>query len=419
MTSDEKRSVFAGLYGNALEWYDFLLYANFAPVFARYFFPMEVPFLSLLATFAVFALGFLVRPLGGILLGLYADRLGRRQALVISVCTMTASTLAIALLPGFNTMGIMAPLLFVGLRMIQGIAVGAELPGSTTFLVEHMSEKHRGFAGSLILTTAFIGTLTGALVASLLSHAFSASFMLSMGWRIAYLFGALLGLIGIYLRLKSIDPAIYSHNRTDKASPIRSLLSTHRQELLFATFLTSILAIGNYLLIAWLTTFLVETRKFPLSEALSINVIGMLTLTLLIPFMGWLSDKLGRRPVFLAGALGLAVLIFPLFWLLLEKNWWHILFAAMVFAALLAPLNATVPTMLAEMFPTAMRATGVAAGYNLGQALFGGTLPMVAFALVEYTGNVYAPAFYVLAFAAIALLVICMHRETAHASLPA
>nr|WP_244946888.1 MFS transporter [Legionella israelensis] len=413
MKSNEKRSVIAGLYGNALEWYDFLLYASFAPLFARLFFPANEAFVSLIATFSVFAIGFLMRPIGGMLLGHLADHAGRRKALIVSVTTMTAATALIAVLPGYHQLGIWAPVLFSLLRMIQGLAVGGELPGSATFLIEHMFANRRGFAGSLVLSTAFLGIFTGSLTASLLSAIFSYEMLYHWGWRLAYLLGAVLGMFGIYLRLKSVEsPSFLKQVKPSSDWPVKLIFTQYRKPLLLAVIFTSIMALGNYILIAYVTTFLVRMEHFVFHEAVVINFIALFFLTLLIPLMGWLSDVVGRKPVFLTGLAGLLLFIFPVFSLLLSGHWGKALLAELLLSAVLAPLNATVPTILAEMFPTSVRASGTSIGYNIGQAVFGGTLPLVALTLTEITGNHYAPAWYVLIWVLLVLISSRYLKET-------
>ncbi len=412
MENSKRKSIFAGLYGNTLEWFDFLLYANFTPLFAQLFFPSNEYFVSLLLTFGVFSVGFFMRPLGGVLLGHYADHIGRRKTLILSMSIMTFSTACIALVPDFNSIGILSPLLFVFFRLIQGIAVGGELPGSTTFLIEHMADHRRGFAGSLVLSTAFLGIFLGSLTASLLSVLLTEDTLRTWGWRLAYLIGAALGLIGIYLRLTSVEPATFLHTKHTTELPAKIVFRAHRRKLLFAILFTSILAMSNYLLIAYITSFLVKSEGFLLKDALVANFIALLVLTALIPLMGLLSDYLGRKPIFLLGALGIFIFIYPLFILFLSGNWWHILAGEIVLAIILAPLNATVPTILAEMFPTAVRASGVSIGYNIGQAVFGGTMPLVSLTLVELTGNKYAPALYILFWVVVAIIAARNTQET-------
>lgn len=398
MNRNERKSVVAGLYGNALEWYDFLLYASFAPLFAVIFFPSDVPFVSLIATFGVFALGFIMRPIGGALLAHYADSLGRRKTLIFSVTIMTAATLGIAILPNYTSAGIIAPLLFTVLRLMQGMAVGGELPGSTAFLVEHMFANRRGLAGSLVLCTAFLGIFLGSLTASILSAMLSPQHLLDWGWRYAYLLGGVLGIYGIYLRIKSSESTAYLQAEIVHEMPAKIICKQYKVKLLLSVLFTSIMALGNYILIAYVTTFLVKNEGFLLSDALLINLFALMLLTLLIPLMGYLSDSWGRKTILLTGLVGMFVLIFPCFWLFISGNWWYALYGELLLSMLLAPLNATVPTIIAEMFPTSVRASGISLGYNLGQALFGGTLPLVALTLIEMTGNLYSPAWYVFIF---------------------
>ncbi|HHT0594232.1 TPA: MFS transporter [Legionella anisa] len=412
MDPTKRKSIFAGLYGNTLEWFDFLLYANFTPLFAQLFFPSDEYFVSLLLTFGVFSVGFFMRPLGGILLGHYADQIGRRKTLILSVSIMTSSTACIALIPDFNSIGIIAPVLFIFFRLIQGIAVGGELPGSTTFLIEHMADHRRGFAGSLVLSTAFLGIFLGSLTASLLSVLLTENTLLAWGWRLAYLIGAFLGLIGIYLRITSVEPATFLKAQHTTELPAKIVFFGYTRKLVLAIIFTSIMAMSNYLLIAYITSFLVKSEGFLLKDALVANFIALLVLTLLIPLMGLLSDYFGRKPIFLLGALGIFIFIYPLFILFSSGIWWQILLGEIVLAIILAPLNAAVPTMLAEMFPTAIRASGVSIGYNIGQAVFGGTIPLVSLTLVELTGNKYAPAFYILFWVIIAIIAARFARET-------
>lgn len=412
MNRKEWLSISAGLYGNALEWYDFLLYASFAPLFSKIFFPSQIPFISLMATFSVFAIGFIMRPIGGAILAHYADYAGRRKALILSMIIMTSSTTAIAFLPGFYTAGIAAPILFTLLRLLQGMAVGGELPGSTAFLIEHMDDHRRGLAGSLILSTAFLGIFAGSLTASLLSNTFSDSYLLYWGWRYAYLFGGILGIFGIILRIKSLESAAFLAAEVIHELPAKRVFTQYKFSLMMAIIFTSLMAIGNYILIAYVTTFLVKTEAFLLADALVINLFALMTLTLLIPLMGYCSDIFGRKPVLMSGIIGMMVFIFPCFWLFMSGNWWYVLLGQLMLSFILAPLNATIPTIIAELFPTSVRASGISIGYNLGQAVFGGTLPLVALALIEFTGDKLAPAWYVFGFSLLVFTTWFYLKET-------
>ncbi|CZI53838.1 TPA: MFS transporter [Legionella pneumophila subsp. pneumophila] len=412
MKQNTKHSIIAGLYGNALEWYDFLLYASFAPVFAEIFFPSKIYFVSLIATFSLFAIGFIMRPIGGLLLGHYADHVGRRKALILSMSVMTISTALIAVLPDFNSWGIIAPLLFSILRLIQGLAVGGELPGSTTYLIEHMFQQSRGLAGSLVLSSAFLGIFIGALTASIFSTLFTGDSLLNWGWRYAYLLGGILGILGIYLRIKSFESPTFLKDKHTAELPAKVVFTRFKQQLFLSVIITSILAMSNYVLIAYVTTFLVKSEYFLLKDALLINLIALALLTVLIPLMGFLSDVVGRKPIFLIGLFSLCILIFPFFWLLLSGNWWKVLCSELLLAIALAPINATVPTIIAEMFPTSVRASGISISYNIGQALFGGTMPLVAFTLIELSSNKMAPAWYLFLWILIVIPITISIRES-------
>lgn len=412
MNRNERMSVIAGLYGNALEWYDFLLYASFAPLFATLFFPSDVPFVSLIATFGVFALGFVMRPIGGVVMGHYADIAGRRTVLIYSMLIMTLATTGIACLPDFSTAGLIAPVLFTGLRLLQGMAVGGELPGSTAFLIEHTFANYRGFAGSLVLGTAFLGIFLGSLTASILSAAFDYSFLLNWGWRLAYIIGGLLGVLGIYLRMQSKETSAFLKASITEELPAKVVFTRYKLELFLSVVFTSIMALGNYILIAYVTTFLVKSQGFTLASALWINLLALMLLTLCIPIMGYCSDLFGRRIILMSGLMGIFVFIFPCFLLFQSGDWWYTLAGELLLSLIIAPLNATVPTVIAEMFPTAVRTSGISIGYNIGQALFGGTLPLVAIALIELTGDTLAPAWYVFSFNVLVFVAWMFLRET-------
>ncbi len=414
MKNDKFRDIIAGLYGHTLEWYDFLLYASFAPIFAKVFFPTKNDFVSLLTTFAVFSVAFLMRPVGGVIIGHFADKVGRRKALILTVSAMSCVTFLIGCLPGFSYLGIASPILFIALRLIQSLIVGGELPGSATFLIEHTGkEKKSGLVSSFIFATATFGIAVAALTAAGLSELIPAPHFTDWGWRIAYWLGAALGLIGIYLRLHSRETEDFLTMTTKEKLPIKVILTEHKYALLGSVIYTAILASGNYLVIAYVTTYLIRIENFSTNAAFAINAVSMLAMTLFIVTFGYISQLVNAKRLFLLGVTSVVILIFPIFYLLSRGNVFYALCAELLIALVLSPINATLPTLLTHLFPTEVRASGVSLGYNLGQGLFGGTFPMIGLALVELTANKFSPAWYLFSWGVIVLIMIrcCRFKE--------
>lgn len=408
------KDIIAGLYGHALEWYDFLLYASFAPIFAKIFFPTHDDFVSLLTTFAVFSIAFIMRPIGGVLIGHYADKVGRRKALIFTVSAMSCATFLIGCLPGFSRLGIISPILFVALRLIQSLIVGGELPGSSTFLIEHTNKEQRaGLVSSFIFATATFGIAIAALVATLLSELIPTAHFIDWGWRIAYWLGAALGLIGIYLRLHSNETQDFLTIKEKEKLPVKIILTEHRFALLGSVIYTAILASGNYLIIAYVITYLIKIENFSTNAAFAINAISMLIMTIFIIVFGYIATKIKATSLFLSGVVSVIIFIFPIFYLLSTGNIITAFCAELLIAIVLSPINATLPTLLTHLFPTKVRASGVSLGYNLGQGLFGGTFPMIGLALVELTGNKFSPAWYLFSWAIIVLIMVscCRFKE--------
>lgn len=418
MIGNQKKVVLAGAIGNALEWYDFTIYAFFVPIIAMQFFPNKDPFLSLLATFGVFAVGFLVRPLGAILFGYIGDHAGRKKALVISMIMMSFPTFFIGILPNYNTIGLVAPVLLIGLRIIQGLAVSGELTTATVFLIEHADPDRRGIAGSLAMAGALLGMVLSSIFATVMSGLVSDIQLASWGWRIPFLIGGLIGIAGLVIRLRSIDPAMYQQIQTtqkNEAHPVsvRSHISSLNYRVLFlGVFLTSIMAIANYFLVAYFNTFLIETQELPLRPVMVVNMIAIAIQIITTLLMGRLSDFVGRKAVLGGGILSLAVLIYPIFWLLTQHDIYFALFGEVLFAIAAGALTGLIPTTLAEMFDTYHRNMGISICYNISLALFGGTAPLIAISLVAATHNLFAPAGYLMTFAIIAFVAWSTLKET-------
>lgn len=416
--SGKTHTIIAGLFGNTLEWYDFILYANFASIFATLFFPAHNQFTSLLLTFGVFASGFLIRPLGAVVFGYIGDHFGRRIALLLSIAVITVPTGLVGFLPSYASVGIAAPILLTVLRLCQGLAVSGELTSASTFLIEHANTNRRGLMGCLVMSTAFLGILIGAVVASLITFLLTAEQVLAWGWRVPFWMGSALGVVGIFIRLRSKESPLFLKAEQHQRSPLRKVLLEHPKKMLLAFVLTIVMAVGNYIFIAFIITFLAKYIGLPLRDAELINLIGMAVIVVLFPVMGILSDKIGRKPVFMSGLFGMILFAAPIFWLLSQKQFAYALAGELLFCVVLVPISALIPTMLAEIFPTAVRNSGTGLSYNIALAIFGGTAPVVALTLIQVSGSNFAPAYYLIISALISLVALYFVKEGYHKPLP-
>jgi MHS family proline/betaine transporter-like MFS transporter len=404
--------VVAGAIGNVLEWFDFGLFGFFAPVIARQFLPAEDKLASLLGTFGVFATGFLMRPLGGLIFGYIGDRLGRKLALEVSVLVMALSTMLMGMLPVYATVGLAAPLLLTAIRLLQGLSVGGEYIGSMSFLTEHAPANRRAFVGSWSSFTVVLGSLLGSGAAALCTGLLSESQLTTWGWRLPFLGSVVLGALGFWLRLGvNESPSFLTTQKAGKLAinPIAEVLRNDRRAILITLGLSVFMAVSFYLPFVWLPTWLAQINQPQLSEshALAANTTALLALLVLTPVAAVVSDRIGRKPMFLGAALGYAFLSYPLFLLMVPGTLSRAILGGLIFAVSNSLYSGCMAATMVEMFPTRTRYSGVAIGYNVGQTLFGGTAPLLATALIGLFGNHLAPAFY-LSFSAVVGVVACM-----------
>jgi MHS family proline/betaine transporter-like MFS transporter len=411
----QRNILIAGCVANVLEWYDFALYGYFASVLARLFFPAQDEFTSLISTFEVFAAGYLMRPLGAAVFGNLGDRVGRKKVLIVSVVLMAASTTLIGVLPTHAKIGVMAPILLALLRLIQGFSVGGEFTGTISFIVEHGQQSRRGFSGSLATFSLISGILLGSAIGALITSILSVEAIASWGWRIPFVFGMIVGGVGFYLRFGIEETPIFKSLEGKGGivrTPIIEALTHYWREILITMGTTWAGSATFYIIFIYLATYLLSEINVPFSTALHINTIAMVILMIASPFMGALSDRIGRKPVLTIGCLGIAILSYPLFLLISSGNTLYILGSQVVFAVELAMIFAPLGATLVELFPTRVRLSAMSLGYNLGFSIFGGTAPLVATYLIKETGSKVAPSIYLIFSALASLLVFLRIRET-------
>ena len=401
-TTIDKRSVAAGAIGNMLEWYDFAVFGFFAAAIGAQFFPGDDKIAGLLNTFAVFAVGYLARPIGGVLFGIVGDRIGRRRALQVSVLAMAVPTSLIAVLPTHAEIGIWAAVLLVVLRLAQGFSVGGEFIGSISYLVEVAPPRRRGLYGSFAVFSAVGGMLLGSAVATGLHLALAPEAIAAWGWRLPFLGGIVLGVVGWNLRRRLHETPAFAAIEAAGGTVRHPELQALRRmpvAIVQAGAMVLLLGVGIYTLFVWMPTYLNHIVTPAVPHALMVNTLAMILMIALMPVAGSAADRFGYKPVLIAAMLATAVLVYPLFVWIDTASLAAMVVAMIVFAVVNGFLQGPTPVALAAQFPVEIRFSAMAVGYNISLALFGGTAPLVATWLISKTGNLASPAWYVAAIA--------------------
>jgi len=410
-----RKAVTAGAIGNFVEWYDYSVYGFFATVIASQFFPSEDRVASLLATFAVFAVAFFMRPVGAFVFGHYGDTIGRRNTLAAAVIMMGIATLMIGVLPSYAQIGVLAPILLVVARLLQGFSAGGEWSGSAAFMVEYAPENKRGLYGSWQQVSIVAGLLVGSAMGGLLGTVLSEDALNAWGWRIPFILGMVVALVGLYLRLRVEDtPAfrIIEEKEEITEAPVKESFTAHWRESLTAIGFTVAWTVAYYILLTYMPTYVSETLGIPLTQALLSNAIGLVVLMALIPFTAALSDRIGRKPLLIAFSALIALLTYPLFLLASTQVLAFIVLAQVLFGVIISLFSGPGPAALVEMFPTNVRYSALGVSYNIAVAAFGGTAPFIATYLISRTGSNFSPGFYLIAAAVVTLIVVSTMKET-------
>jgi MFS family permease len=405
--------VAAAVIGNALEWYDFIVFGFFAVIIARLFFPAESQYASLLLTTATFGVGFFMRPVGGILLGIYADRRGRKASLLLIIGLMTLAIAMIGFAPTYAAIGIAAPLLVVLARLLQGFSAGGEFASATSFLVETAPPQHRGFYGSWQMVGQGLAVLTGALLGALITRVLTPEALGSWGWRVPFLFGLIIGPLGLYVRRRLDETSAFlAIQRAEEHQKLGAALAAHVREALATFGIVICGTIAFYVILLYMPTFARTQLHLPLEQAFSAQAISLVCMIVLIPIFGALSDRIGRKPIMICALILYFVLTYPLFtWMYANPSFQSLMITQIALCSLLGAFYGPMSTALAEQFQTHVRSTGLGTAYNMAVMIFGGFAPFFVTWLIQVTGSPVAPAFYVMFGAAAGLTASLLLKE--------
>jgi MHS family proline/betaine transporter-like MFS transporter len=418
-TINPRRVALAASVGTIVEYYDFSIYGYMAVIMAPLFFPSQDPVISLLSSLAVFGVSFVVRPLGGLFFGSFGDRVGRKKVLALTILTMGVGSAAVGMLPVYAQVGVLAPILLVLCRLVQGFSAGGEVGGAATYVAETAPKGKRGLFGSATPIGAALGFASAAAVAGLASAAFPTQ-MAEWGWRIPFLIALPLAIIGLYIRLKLEDSPAFedlaTHHEVAK-TPLRELLKNHWRSVLRVAALGLAQNAGAFISLTYMNVYLSKVLGYDSRYTYWLIVIAAVFAATMMPAAGALSDKKGRRPLLLVALGGYILLPIPAMLIMAQDNF---ALAAVGMVVLFLPyifMQAVGYPSYAEMFPSRVRYSGVSMGFNIGALLGGAFAPLIATSLVSSSGNPLSPAFLLMAAAVIGLLGLYKARETAKSEL--
>ncbi|MFK0121330.1 MFS transporter [Streptomyces sp. NPDC090994] len=407
--------ILGGSIGNFIEWYDWIIFALLAPAFAGYIFPSDSEATSVMLTYLTFAAGFLVRPLSAVVLSPYGDQYGRRKLLSLTIVLMGAGSLIIALTPAHDSIGVLAPVLVVTARVIQGIATGAEFQAGSTYVVEQAPPRHRGLAGSIIYSGTAVAKIAGTGIAALSASLAPGVLPEAWAWRVPFLLGAVFSLYALYVRFRTpespeFEAAKETNSLVDK--PLRALFASHKGSML-RVFLLVALECPFTIWTTFLPTYMHLTGDMPLDEALLGGTLSLVVFFFALPLAGALSDRIGRKPLLLVTAVGFLLYTYPALRLLDGASFGTFVLIDSVGCVLLAATCGPLPTVLSELFPTEFRMSGIGLPYAAGVAVFGGTAPLIATAFID-AGHTLWVGFYVTFVALLMVVNVATIRETGH-----
>ena len=404
-----KKAVIAGMIGNFVEQYEYGVYGATAPIIAALFFP-ENSAVALASTFAIFAISFLVRPVGGLVFGMFGDTLGRRNTLAVAIVMMSAATFAIGLLPTYATIGYAAPILLLVLRIVQGFSIGGEYAGAVSFVVEYGPEERRGLWASFVSVSVWFGLAVGVGIAFLISSVLPQDVVASWGWRIPFLIAGPLGAVGLYIRLSIEDTpefrAVMEEEEGTDQTPIRDAIRYHWKPILVFISFAITNAVASYTFVTYLPAYLENEVGLPRPQALLSNAAPMLVLTALLPFAGMISDRIGRKPMLLTASILFVILTLPAFVVVNLGGFLYAMLGQSLYLVSVFFITVTLTVSMPEMFPTQVRYSASAIAFNISFGIFGGFAPLIASGFVGATGNPLAVGYFLMAMAVMTFFIV-------------
>jgi metabolite-proton symporter len=421
--SSVRKVIVASLIGTSLEWYDFFIYGTAAAlVFNQLFFPTFEPLVGTLLAFTTYAVGFIARPLGGLIFGHYGDRIGRKNVLVVTLLLMGVATFAIGLLPTYATIGVWAPILLVALRFLQGLGLGGEWGGAVLMTLESGGANRRGLNASWPQVGVPLGLLLANGILALMGALTDEPAFLSWGWRVPFLLSGLLVLVGLWIRMTISESPLFrevEESHTQAGAPIMEVLRSYPKQVLLAIGARVGVDVAFYTFVLFITTYVATYLKLPRNYALNAVLIAAAVQVVLIPLFGSLSDRFSRRPVYLAGAIGAAVWVFVFFILLDTGQFWLIVLAAVVALVFHAAMYGPQAAFISEMFPTRVRYTGASMGYQLAGIIGGALAPIISVALLDRYDTSIAVSIYAVAMLLVTIICVLLAPETSKIDLHA
>ena len=418
-----RQNILAAVIGNALEWYDFLAFAFMTPIVAKLFFPSNPAdpdnnINQILLTTAVFGVGFFMRPVGGIVLGLYGDRVGRKSAMVLVTGLMAVAIAMITFAPTYAAVGVLAPLFIVLSRLLQGFAAGGEFGTSTALLIELAPPGRRGFYGSWQMTGQMVALLLGAAAGTLITEIFTQQQLMAWAWRVPFALGLLIVPVAIYIRRHVQEPEAFRELKAAQAAgtvrqaSLGEMLRLHLRETLVGMGLVMTLTVSVYITFTYVTTFSTVTLKLPLHETFLVQMATAALMVVLTPLAGAWSDRVGRKRLVIGSLIGYLLVLYPAYsWLTAEPSIMRLLVAQVVISLFVAVYFGVFSTVIAELFPANVRSLGMSVAYNIAVMIFGGFAQFIVTWLIRKTGSPIAPAYYVMAGVLVGLIAACFIRE--------